>query len=78
MAKRYTEVGGGPAATAAVAAAKLGAQVDFIGRVGDDDTETVCWQSWNPGVNTRYTRRHAGHVVAVSDYGGCQRRADYR
>ena len=38
VAKRYTEVGGGPAATAAVAAAKLGAQVDFIGRVGDDDT----------------------------------------
>ncbi len=34
VAKRYTEVGGGPAA--------------------------------------------AGHVVAVSDYGGCQRRADYR
>jgi sulfofructose kinase len=31
-------VGGGPAATAAVAAAKLGAEVDFIGRVGDDDT----------------------------------------
>ncbi|MEA8500791.1 PfkB family carbohydrate kinase, partial [Salmonella enterica subsp. enterica serovar Muenster] len=31
-------MGGGPAATAAVAAAKLGAQVDFIGRVGDDDT----------------------------------------
>ncbi len=28
VAKRYTEVGGGPAATAAVAAAKLGAQVD--------------------------------------------------
>lgn len=38
VAKNYTEVGGGPAATAAVAAARLGAQVDFIGRVGDDDT----------------------------------------
>lgn len=38
VAKDYTEVGGGPAATAAVAAAKLGAEVDFIGRVGDDDT----------------------------------------
>ncbi len=34
VAKDYTEVGGGPAATAAVAAAKLGAEVDFIGRVG--------------------------------------------
>lgn len=40
VAQRYTEAGGGPAATAAVAAAKLGAQVDFIGRVGDDDTGT--------------------------------------
>jgi sulfofructose kinase len=58
VAKRYTEVGGGPAATAAVAAAKLGAQVDFIGRVGDDDTGKSCWRSWNPGVNTRYTRRY--------------------
>lgn len=38
VARNYTEVGGGPAATAAVAAARLGAQVDFIGRVGDDDT----------------------------------------
>ena len=38
VARNYTEVGGGPVATAAVAAARLGAQVDFIGRVGDDDT----------------------------------------
>jgi len=36
VAQQYREVGGGPAATAAVAAARLGAQVDFIGRVGDD------------------------------------------
>lgn len=79
MAKRYTEVGGGPAATAAVAAAKLGAQVDFIGRVGDDDTgNSLLAELESLGVNTRYTRRYAGHVVAVSDYGGCQRRADYR
>lgn len=36
VANQYREVGGGPAATAAVAAAKLGAEVDFIGRLGDD------------------------------------------
>ncbi|HKM97621.1 MAG TPA: sugar kinase [Buttiauxella sp.] len=62
VAKSYTEVGGGPAATAAVAASKLGVQVDFIGRVGDDDTgrrlltELETW-----GVNTRYSRiiKHA-------------------
>nr|AUN36542.1 fructokinase [uncultured bacterium] len=59
MARNYTEVGGGPAATAAVAAARLGAQVDFIGRVGDDDTGNSLLaelESW--GVNTRYTKRY--------------------
>ena len=61
VARRYTEVGGGPAATAAVAAAKLGAQVDFIGRVGDDDTgKHLLAELESLGVNTRYTRRYAG------------------
>ncbi|MDN4360298.1 sugar kinase [Citrobacter portucalensis] len=61
VAKRYTEVGGGPAATAAVAAAKLGAQVDFIGRVGDDDTgNSLLAELESLGVNTRNTRRYAG------------------
>ncbi|CBG90582.1 sugar kinase [Citrobacter rodentium] len=60
VAQRYTEVGGGPAATAAVAAAKLGAQVDFIGRVGDDDTgNSLLAELEALGVNTRYTRRYA-------------------
>ncbi|MGS9235656.1 PfkB family carbohydrate kinase, partial [Salmonella enterica subsp. enterica serovar Infantis] len=53
VAKRYTEVGGGPAATAAGAAAKLGAQVDFIGRVGDDDTgHSLLAELESLGVNT--------------------------
>ncbi|TAT63811.1 ribokinase, partial [Enterobacter cloacae] len=57
VAKDYTEVGGGPAATAAVAAAKLGASVDFIGRVGDDDTgRRLLAELESLGVNTRYTR----------------------
>ncbi len=57
IAKDYTEVGGGPAATAAVAAAKLGAEVDFIGRVGDDDTgRRLLAELESLGVNTRYTR----------------------
>lgn len=61
VAKRYTEVGGGPAATAAVAAAKLGAKVDFIGRVGDDDTgNSLLAELESRGVNTRYSRRYAG------------------
>ncbi|HGH3374196.1 TPA: sugar kinase [Kluyvera cryocrescens] len=58
VANNYREVGGGPAATAAVAAAKLGAKVDFIGRVGDDDTGTSLLQELESfGVNTRYTKR---------------------
>lgn len=61
VAKHYTEVGGGPAATAAVAAARLGAQVDFIGRVGDDDTgNSLLAELASLGVNTRYTRRYVG------------------
>lgn len=61
VANHYAEVGGGPAATAAVAAARLGAQVDFIGRVGDDDTgNSLLAELESLGVNTRYTRRYAG------------------
>lgn len=57
VAGDYKEVGGGPAATAAVAAAKLGAEVDFIGRVGDDDTgNRLLTELQAYGVNTRYTR----------------------
>lgn len=61
VANDYTEVGGGPAATAAVAAAKLGAEVDFIGRVGDDDTgNRLLAELESLGVNTRYTRVFKG------------------
>ncbi|MDO5351656.1 MAG: PfkB family carbohydrate kinase [Succinatimonas sp.] len=38
FAKAFKEQGGGPAATAAVALARLGADVDMIARVGDDAT----------------------------------------
>lgn len=41
VSKDYFEVGGGPAATAAVAVAKLGQDVDFIGRVGNDSVADV-------------------------------------
>ncbi len=58
VAHHYREVGGGPAATAAVAAAKLGAQVDFIGRTGDDDTgDKLLAELESLGVNTRFCRR---------------------
>ncbi|MDX6021360.1 sugar kinase [Scandinavium sp. V105_16] len=58
VANNYREVGGGPAATAAVAAARLGAQVDFIGRVGDDDIGISLLRELESfGVSTRYTQR---------------------
>lgn len=61
VANDYKEVGGGPAATAAVAAAKLGAAVDFIGRVGDDDTgKRLLAELESLGVNTRYSRVYKG------------------
>lgn len=41
VAKDYFEIGGGPAATAAAAVAKLGKAVDFIGRVGGDSVADI-------------------------------------
>ena len=38
FAKSFNEQGGGPAATAAVTCARLGADTDLIARVGDDST----------------------------------------
>ncbi|EOC1303508.1 sugar kinase [Cronobacter dublinensis] len=61
VAQHYREVGGGPAATAAVAAARLGAEVDFIGRVGDDATGTqLLAELASFGVNTRLARQVTG------------------
>lgn len=48
VAKDYTEVGGGPAATAAVAAAKLGAEVDLLAGWGTTIPADDCLRSWNP------------------------------
>ena len=59
VATDYREIGGGPAATAAVAAARLGAEVDFIGRLGDDATgQALLTELAGYGVNTRYCRRY--------------------
>ncbi|MFC0229115.1 sugar kinase [Serratia aquatilis] len=59
VATDYREIGGGPAATAAVAAARLGAKVDFIGRVGDDSTgQTLLEELAGYGINVSYTRRY--------------------
>lgn len=55
QSNQYQETGGGPAATAAVAIARLGAEVDFIGRVGDDSCgNTLISELQQFGVNTQY------------------------
>lgn len=61
QANEYLETGGGPAATAAVAIARLGAEVDFIGRVGDDSCgQTLLHELAQWGVNTRHCRVFPG------------------
>nr|WP_325049154.1 PfkB family carbohydrate kinase [Dongshaea marina] len=61
VANQYREMGGGPAATAAVAASRLGAEVDFIGRVGSDDCgDAIIAELEYYGVNCRYTQRIPG------------------
>lgn len=57
VANDYKEIGGGPAATAAVAIAKLDAKVDFIGRVGDDGAgQVILSELENYGVNTSFVK----------------------
>lgn len=63
VAHDYFEVGGGPAATASVAVAKLGKQVDFIGRVGGDSVaDTMLSELSSYGVNVD----KAVHIPAAS------------
>ena len=58
VAKDYFEVGGGPAATAAVAVSRLGLPVHFIGRTGDDDVAEAMIREFNQyGVCTDLIQR---------------------
>ena len=59
QSNQYFETGGGPAATAAVAIARLGIDVDFIGRVGDDVVGIPCLTSFRAGGSIR---RSAGNT----------------
>lgn len=55
FATKLVEQGGGPAATAAVACARLGAEVDLIARVGDDSTgKGIIRELEQEKVNCRY------------------------
>lgn len=67
VAKDYFEVGGGPAATAAVAVAKLGHNVDFIGRVGQDSVaDTMLTELASYGVNVDKAVKIQGASSAFS------------
>jgi len=75
VARDYREIGGGPAATAAVAVARLGAEVDFIGRVGDDACgKTIVAELQQEGVNCQFMRicinaRSSQSAIIVDDLG---------
>ncbi|QHM75062.1 Sulfofructose kinase [Mixta theicola] len=75
QANQYIETGGGPAATAAVAIARLGIEVDFIGRVGDDSCgKTLLSELQGWGVNTAFCRQYPNacssqSAVLVDRYG---------
>ncbi len=75
VAKDYFEVGGGPAATAAVAVARLGHDVDFIGRVGCDgvaDTMLTELAGYGVGVESCVKIRNASSsfsAILVDDEG---------
>lgn len=67
IAHSYQEAGGGPAATAAVAAARLGATVDFIGRTGDDACGArLRAELEGYGVSVRHCRQVAGAASGQS------------
>jgi len=75
LATGYLECGGGMAANASVAAARLGGQSHYWGRVGDDELGTrILAQLAAEGVDTRTVRRVAGCVspsaaILVADDG---------
>ncbi len=74
VAEELTFAGGGPAATAAVTAARLGVSVAFVGTVGDDpDGERILADLEGEGVDvsgvTRVPGRRSAASVIVVDRG---------
>jgi sulfofructose kinase len=61
-AKSRRDVGGGPAANASVAIARLGGKAIFAGRLGEDATGIALRRELsNEAVDTRWLRHFAGH-----------------
>lgn len=74
-AQARREVGGGPAATAAVAVARLGGRASIAARIGDDATGAAIRREFaDEGVDTTWLKafagvRSSGSVVLVDDHG---------
>jgi sulfofructose kinase len=66
-ATTFDTVGGGPAATAAVAIAKLGGRARLAARLGDDAVaDVVVAELERYGVDCALVRRHAGRTTSLS------------
>ena len=67
VAKGYREVGGGPAATAACAAVRLGHACHLMARIGNDSCgNAIAEELRRYGVDTRWLHRIDGAVSGVS------------
>ena len=67
FANGYREIGGGPAATAAVSIARLGGEAELWARLGDDpNANTILAELSEYGVDTGSCRRFAGALSSCS------------
>ncbi len=67
FATAFLEAGGGPAATGAVAAARLGGQVTLWSRIGDDSAgNTIASELEKYGVSLRGLKRLTGVVSSIA------------
>lgn len=64
---RFLTGAGGKGSNQAVAAARLGAEVSFIGRVGNDVFAELAYEIWDAeGVNRDFVSRDAEHATGVA------------
>lgn len=64
---RFVTGPGGKGSNQAVAAARLGAQVTFIGRVGKDTLSEMAFNLWKPdNIDTRYVVRDDSNATGVA------------
>ncbi|GIL13238.1 MAG: ribokinase [Chloroflexota bacterium] len=65
--RKFVTGPGGKGSNQAVAAARLGADVTFIGRVGQDVFGDLALKTWEQeGINTRYVVRDPEHATGVA------------